>query len=112
MSLIYRLYSLELNIHELILSDLADNIGLSKDNVLDDTLESSVDLITSQVETRAVSGDEDGERVFMVRCIYLVYVVLAHTLPSLTRESNAILDLQNSQSICPTLTSKKRSLCS
>ena len=61
--------SLEINIHQLILSDLADNIGESKGDIHDDTYSLSVDLVTSQVETRAVPEETDGEqaeRVFMV----------------------------------------------
>ena len=60
--------SLELNIHQLILSDLAENIGDCKDNTPIEELNASIDLITAQVETRAVEGeDADQVRVFMVR---------------------------------------------
>ena len=59
---------MELNIHQLILSDLAENIGDCKDNTPLEELQTSIDLITSQAETRAVE-EEDVEqvRVFMVR---------------------------------------------
>ena len=64
------LCSLELNVHQLVLSDLATNIGDSKDNTPSEELATSIDLITSQVETRAVD-DEGTEqpRVFMVCCM-------------------------------------------
>lgn len=60
-------HSLELNIHQLILSDLAANVGHCKGNTSIDDLSTSIDLITSQVETRAVE-EEDAEhkRAFMV----------------------------------------------
>lgn len=62
-------HSLELNIHQLILSDLATNIGLSKDDPTDAELLTSIELVTSQVETRVVPDEEESEqpqRVFMV----------------------------------------------
>ncbi|KAI0275884.1 atypical/PIKK/PI4K protein kinase [Russula aff. rugulosa BPL654] len=68
---------LEFNIHQLILSDLAASVGASKDDPADPTIESSVDLITSNVTTRAISTDDADEssvnanleqRVFMARC--------------------------------------------
>ena len=69
------LCSLEFNIHQLILSDLAASVGASKDDPADPTIDSSVDLITSKVTTRAISTDDENEssisanleqRVFMV----------------------------------------------
>ena len=54
--------SLELDIRQMILSDLASNIGEVKtesanvDNVL-----SAIDLITSKVETRALTEDHNKE---------------------------------------------------
>jgi hypothetical protein len=69
------LCSLEFNIHQLILSDLAASVGASKDDPADPTIDSSVDLITSNVTTRAIATDDSNEgsvnanleqRVFMV----------------------------------------------
>ncbi|KAH9998087.1 hypothetical protein BJV74DRAFT_768054 [Russula compacta] len=66
--------SLEFNIHQLILSDLAVSVGASKDDPADPTIDSSIDLITSHVTTRAVSKEDVngidvdpglGQRVFM-----------------------------------------------
>lgn len=48
--------SLEFNIHQLILSDLAASVGASKDDPADPTIDSSIDLITSNVYTRDVSN--------------------------------------------------------
>ena len=71
----HSLCSLEFNIHQLILSDLAASVGASKDDPADPTIDSSVDLITSNVTTRAISTDDAIEssvnanleqRVFMV----------------------------------------------
>lgn len=68
--------SLEFNIHQLILSDLATSVGASKDDPADPTIDTSIDLITSNVTTRAISKDDldvnganagSDERVFMVR---------------------------------------------
>lgn len=73
------LCSLEFNIHQLILSDLAASVGASKDDPADPTIDSSVDLITSNVTTRNISTDDVNEssvnanlerRVFMVRVSY------------------------------------------
>lgn len=67
--------SLEFNIHQLILSDLAASVGASKDDPADPTIDTSIDLITSNVTTRAISKDDvdlngtnagSDERVFMV----------------------------------------------
>ena len=64
--------SLEFNIHQLILSDLATSVGASKDDPADPTVDTSIDLITSNVTTRAISKDVvdvnagSDERVFMV----------------------------------------------
>ena len=67
----YELYSLELNLHQLILSDLARNVGKSKDDKTGNiTTEDTIELISSNVETRDISeeGGEDADkpRVFMV----------------------------------------------
>ena len=63
-----RFYSLELNIHQLILTDLAANIGDSKDEDIQPDVETAIELVTSQVETRVVPEEEpeQPERVFMV----------------------------------------------
>ena len=64
--------SLEVNLHQLILSDLARNVGQSKDNSTGSAIvEDTVDLLSSKVETRGISEEEEvasGEqaRVFMV----------------------------------------------
>ena len=67
--------SLEFNIHQIILSDLAASVGASKNDPADPTIDSSVDLITSNVTTRAIPTDDANEssvnanleqRVFMV----------------------------------------------
>ena len=73
--------SLEFNIHQLILSDLAASVGASKDDPADPTIDSSIDLITSHVTTRAVSNEDVngcdvdsslGQRVFMVGVSYML----------------------------------------
>ena len=62
--------SLELNIHQLILSDLASNVGEAKIDPQTADVTTAVDLVTSKVETRAVEdvAEEDNVdvRVFMV----------------------------------------------
>ena len=56
--------SLELNIRQLILSDLASSIGEAKAPVVQsDSVLSAIDLITSRVETRVSSDEEDDEQV-------------------------------------------------
>ena len=72
----YPVCSLDFNIHQLILSDLAASVGASHDDPADPTIESSIDAITSNVTTRAVfenAGDDESvtganleQRVFMV----------------------------------------------
>jgi phosphatidylinositol 4-kinase len=72
----YSLCSLDFNIHQLILSDLAASVGASNDDPADPTIDSSIDAIRSNVTTRAVSeiAEEDEsvteanleQRVFMV----------------------------------------------
>ena len=94
---------MELNIRQLILSDLASNIGEVKpDTAAADNVLSAIDLITSKVETRAIETseveengvEEDsqeplGQRVFMV-CLYCRANLLCPlTLSSPTRECNA-----------------------
>ena len=62
--------SLEFNIHQLVLSDLATNVGDCKDNTPIEDLNTSIDLVTSQVETRAIEDDDAVQvRVFMVSCV-------------------------------------------
>ncbi|TFY82561.1 hypothetical protein EWM64_g1445, partial [Hericium alpestre] len=83
---------LELNVHQLVLSDLAANVGVSRHDPLDASLGSSIDLLTSKVTTRAIdhglmNGDAKPEleqRVFMsasrVRC-NVAFGELAISLP-------------------------------
>ncbi|PCH37888.1 atypical/PIKK/PI4K protein kinase [Wolfiporia cocos MD-104 SS10] len=80
---------LELNIRQLILTDLAANIGESKDGHDDPDVLSAIDLVTSKVETRAVDEAVDAEepqeeRVFMsnsrVQC-NIGFAELAVSLP-------------------------------
>ncbi|KIP08777.1 hypothetical protein PHLGIDRAFT_364236 [Phlebiopsis gigantea 11061_1 CR5-6] len=57
---------LEFNIHQLILTDLAANVGDCKETTPLEELQTSIDLITSQAETRALEEeDADQLRVFM-----------------------------------------------
>jgi phosphatidylinositol 4-kinase A len=70
---------LEFNIHQLVLTDLARNIGESKHSAEDESVSSAIDLVTSKLQTRVVdvetensingSASEDTEssndRVFM-----------------------------------------------
>ncbi|KAI9508312.1 hypothetical protein F5148DRAFT_1275830 [Russula earlei] len=51
---------LEFNIHQLILSDLAASVGASKHDPVDPTIDTSIDLITSNVTTRAISKNDAG----------------------------------------------------
>ncbi|KAI0822734.1 atypical/PIKK/PI4K protein kinase [Trametes gibbosa] len=53
--------NLELNIRQLILSDLAASVGEVKTEAADGSVLSAVDLITSKVETRDVSAEPNGE---------------------------------------------------
>lgn len=69
-------FSLEFNIRQLILSDLASNIGESKHEPESPDVLSAIDLVTSKVETRVLheeapdesedGRDEEELRVFMV----------------------------------------------
>lgn len=84
--------SLELNIHQLVLSDLAENIGQSKGGIHDEAFDVSIDLVTSQVETRVISGEgreeenaETPERVFMVCFSLLCKRFSAHSSQSYSR---------------------------
>ncbi|KAI0647399.1 atypical/PIKK/PI4K protein kinase [Trametes meyenii] len=86
---------LELNIRQLIFSDLATNIGEVKTDVLERNVQSAIDLITSKVETRAVCEEppeeeieedaEEAKRVFMpnsrVQC-NIGFAELAVNLPN------------------------------
>ena len=74
-------HSLEFNIRQLALSDLAANIGESREEGENPEVLSAIDLITSKVETRVLHEEaredekeeeseeesEEGHRVFMVR---------------------------------------------
>ncbi|KZT09606.1 atypical/PIKK/PI4K protein kinase [Laetiporus sulphureus 93-53] len=80
---------LELNIHQLILEDIAANVGESKHNLDDPDVLSTVDLVTSNVETRVTDEATDSvsgrqERVFMtnsrVQC-NIGFAELAINLP-------------------------------
>ena len=84
------MYSLEFNIHQLILSDLAASVGASKDDPADPTIDSSVDLITSNVTTRAIftdDADESGvnagleQRVFMVSVLTYFSMIILSSSP-------------------------------
>ncbi|KAH9930753.1 atypical/PIKK/PI4K protein kinase [Fomitopsis serialis] len=79
---------LELNIRQLILSDLASNVSDAKDNIHGEGVATAIDLVTSKVETRDVE-DADVEnteeaRVFMsnsrVQC-NIGFAELAVSLP-------------------------------
>lgn len=69
-----RCRSLEFNIRQLILTDLARNIGECKDHASEHDLTPAIDLLTSHVQTRdqpaqdAEDGEdgEEQERIFMV----------------------------------------------
>ncbi|OBZ65790.1 hypothetical protein A0H81_14348 [Grifola frondosa] len=80
---------LELNIRQLILSDLASNIEAFKDETENAEVLTTIDLVTSKVETRAVSDQTvseelEEERVFMpnsrVQC-NIGFAELAVNLP-------------------------------
>ena len=128
--------SLELNIRQLILSDLAESVGDVKGQDADaDDVVSAIDLITSRVETRqlskscdeqhglpnghAVNGDSHKddeavaeERVFMV-CNYSFPPSNHLLIPcSRTLGCNAISVLRNSPSTCHIRTLKRQYLCS
>ena len=63
---------MEFNIRQLILTDLARNIGECKDHASEHDLTPAIDLVTSHVQTRDQSaqdvedGEEEEERIFMV----------------------------------------------
>ena len=66
--------SLEINVRQLILADLAENIRDFKDDEPTSGYLSAIDLVTSKVGTREVSSpdetngaDVDQDRIFMVR---------------------------------------------
>ena len=60
--------SLELNLHQLILSELARNVGESKSPEAMSSVEEAVELVSSKVETMSVPPQtEEPPRVFMVR---------------------------------------------
>jgi phosphatidylinositol 4-kinase len=65
---LWSLNSLELNIRQLVLTDIATNIGKCRHDSSTDDLEPTIELITSKVETRDVSSEasqEMDERMFM-----------------------------------------------
>lgn len=69
-------YSLELNIRQLVLADIASNIGESRLDQENSDVLSTIDLVRSKVETRAVPENSDPQdteenRVYMVRRIYI-----------------------------------------
>lgn len=81
-------HSLELNIHQLILSDLAASIGESKDHTQCPDVTEAIEVVASKVATRDVveaqmiHSDEaetevTEERVFMVRQLDLAHTLLA-----------------------------------
>ena len=57
-------YSLEFNVQQMVLTDLAASVGASKDDSADETVQAAVDAVTSGVVTRAES--EATEKVYMV----------------------------------------------
>lgn len=59
----YSACSLDFNIHQLILSDLAASVGASNDDPADPTIDSSIDAIRSNVTTRAVSEDAGDDEI-------------------------------------------------
>jgi len=81
--------SLEFNIRQLILTDLARNIGECKDHASEHDLTPAIDLVTSHVQTRDqqhVEGEEeDEERIFMVRRLLPIHPLNVSTdLPDVT----------------------------
>lgn len=106
------LVSLELNIHQLILSDLAANIGESRDDATTPEYLAAIDHVTSKIATRDVSLDEGGvhengdaasgleghgkeQRVFMVSAVrYIVWINSSSTYSQI-REFTATLALRN-----------------
>lgn len=83
----------------MILSDLAFNIGEDKDELDNPDVLSTIELVTSKVETRALPADGADvdtleERVFMVCSeTFLTTTLLTHF--SLIQVYNAILVLQS-----------------
>ena len=86
----YDTASLELNIHQQILSDIASNVGETQEHFA-----YAVDVIESRVQTRVdpatpkdgVNGDCEGQRVFMVSCELLssmrtLLIVIAASIAS------------------------------
>jgi len=65
--------SLEFNIRQHILTDLARNIGECKDHASEHDLTPAIDLVTSHVQTRdqpaqdVEDGEKEEKRIFMVR---------------------------------------------
>jgi hypothetical protein len=51
---------LEFNIHQLVLTDLARNIGESKHSTEDESVSSAIDLVTSKLQTRVVDVETEN----------------------------------------------------
>jgi len=71
-------FSLELNVHQLVLSDLALSVSVSND----ETVQNVVETVSSKVTTRAVPNSENANgdlksklesRSFMVRCRSIIH---------------------------------------
>ena len=76
---------MEFDIRQLILTDLARNIGECKDHSSEHDLTPAIDLVTSHVQTRdqPVQDAEDGEeeeeeeRIFMVSPLFAFLTLLS-----------------------------------
>jgi hypothetical protein len=97
--------SLDFNIHQLILSDLAASVGASKVDPAEPTIDSSIDLITSNVTTRAISGDDvdlNGTSTTLEERVFMVGVPSGHLCDNFTvflsrlRERDATLGSRSS----------------
>ena len=91
------LLSLEFNIHQLILSDLAASVGASKDDPADPTIDSSVDLITSNVTTRAIFTDDADESSISASLEQRVFMV---SVPHILLHDNFIIVQSASRARC------------
>jgi hypothetical protein len=89
------LYSLELNVHQIILTDLAASVGASKDEAADPTVSAAIDTVTSGVNTRAEKDAK--EKVYMVRATRLLRLQALSAAHSLPRASAQTLASQS----CP-----------
>ena len=76
---------MEFNIRQLILTDLARNIGERKDHASEHDLTPAIDLVTSHVQTRdqpvqdVENGEEEEEeeRIFMVSRLFAFLTLLS-----------------------------------